>query len=233
MRGFIKKKRKKGFTLIEMMISIFIFALMMTAVAGIFARHIIAYKQTRLMANDLENAQFALNYLAKTLRTASIVGSGTGLAKGSTLIDRDQNGYGDDFWSTPIGEGTVSGGNVGAEDGLIIYDFSQEACMLFIFRDETYSEDYPHPALWVEMQTGIVGVDNIEECLDPTNWDRGGANNASDICKETSDCQYREERLTTGSVKGSFEAAPTRYMDHVGSRSTDTMGRATIAMQVI
>lgn len=213
-------RKNKGFTLIEMMVSIFIFAIMMTAISGIFARQISSYKQTRLMAGDLENAQFALNYIAKTLRTASIIGEGTSSSTGTgngLLIERNQNGYEDDFWSTSIDDGK----------GLIVYDFSQEACIIFTFRDSPH-EGYQYPALWMESQTGVVGIDDIEACLDAVNWDH----NDDAVCTMP-DCAYKEQRLTTGSVTGEFMAAPTRYMDHVGSRSTDTIGRATISMEII
>jgi len=211
-------KKNKGFTLIEMMVSIFIFAIMMTSIAGIFARQISSYKKTRIMANDLENAQFALNYIAKTLRTSSIIGEGTS-AGGTALLDKQQNGaeWENDFWATPINE----------DKGLIVYDFSQEACIIFTFRDSAH-KGYEYPALWMESQTGVVGINDIEDCLNATNWDH----NNDAVCTMP-DCAYKDQRLTTGSVTGKFMVAPTRYMDHVGSRSTDTIGRATVSMEVV
>ncbi len=221
-----KNKTKKGFTLIEMMISIFIFAIMMTSIAGIFARQISSYKQTRIMANDLENAQFALNYIAKTLRTASILGQGSS-AGGEMFIDYDPNGTEDqdwltDFWAKPVDNGK----------GLIVYDFSQEACIIFTFRDSTYTptggDTYGHPALWMESQTGTVGINDIEKCLLAEKWDN---NNACSL--NSSNCEYKEQRLTTGEVTGKFYVAPTRYRDFKDSRGTDVIGRATVAMSVV
>jgi prepilin-type N-terminal cleavage/methylation domain-containing protein len=220
-----KNKTKKGFTLIEMMISIFIFAIMMTSIVGIFARQISSYKQTRIMANDLENAQFALNYIAKTLRTASILGQGSSTGSGGTVFldyATAPNEWTNDFWATPVDK----------EKGLIVYDFSQEACIIFTFRDSTYTptggDTYGHPALWMESQTGTVGINDIEKCLLAEKWDN---NNACSL--NSSNCEYKEQRLTTGEVTGNFYVAPTRYRDFKDSRGTDVMGRATVAMSVV
>ena len=205
-------KTKKGFTLVEMMVSIFVFAIMMTAIAGIFARQISSYKQTRIMANDLENAQFALNYIAKTLRTSSIIGKGSS-SGGTSLLDyrTSPQKWLDDFWSTSVD--STNG------QGLIVYDFSQEACIIFTFRNS--NETYAHKALWIETMVGVVPIDNIEMCLDADTWSNASAANK------------KEQRLTTGEVTGSFKVAPTRYRDVRNSRGTDVIGRATVLMEVV
>ncbi|MEA3323384.1 MAG: prepilin-type N-terminal cleavage/methylation domain-containing protein, partial [Patescibacteria group bacterium] len=202
-------KNKKGFTLIEVIVSIFIFAIMMTSISGIFARQISSYKQTRIMANDLENAQFALNYVAKTLRTSSIIGYGIGNGY-TNLMDEIESGPNntDDFFSKKLDPNA----------SLIIYDFSQEACVKFTFKNAIPNK-YAHPALWMESQSS-VGIQDIQECVNPNTWSQNLGT-------------LKDQRLTTGEVTGTFKIAPTRYQDVVGSRTTDTMGRATVSMKVV
>jgi len=65
-------KKKKGFSLLEVMISIFIFSIMMVSVSMTFASLFKNYKNTKKIQQNLENAQFAMNTMAKSLRTSSI-----------------------------------------------------------------------------------------------------------------------------------------------------------------
>ena len=212
-KDFVKNKNdksldlgrtQKGFTLVEMMVSVFIFMIIMTAIVGVFARQINAQKKARIMEGDLENAQFALNYISKTLRTATIIGVDTG-AGGVDLRDLLQSSGEDDFYLYPVN----------ATNGFVVYDFSQEACIRFTFR-ENYNE-YDSSALWMESQSS-VGVNEIDSCILEAVWQHNDT--------------YKDQRLTSGNVTGTFMVAPTRYKDHKNSRSTDTMGRATISMKV-
>ncbi len=214
----IKKKffkKRKGFTLIEMMISIFIFAIIMTSVASIFAKQVSVYKKARIIESDLENAQFALNYVSKTLRTSSVIGyADKGGAASVDLVSdvfRQDANDDNDFYlvKMPVNR------------GLLVYDFSQEACVIFTFRADA-SEDYTLPSLWVETQQkplDSIGGD-IKKCLDSVEWSTGNPT------------EYKNQRLTSGNVVGSFQVSPTRYMDEVGSRNTDTIGRAVISIKI-
>ena len=74
---FCNKKRLRGFTLVEIMMSLFIFLMIMTAASNIFVEAFQGYRNTRAVQRDLENAQFLLTSLAKELRTSSIVSPGT------------------------------------------------------------------------------------------------------------------------------------------------------------
>lgn len=67
-----KRQQKKAFTLIELMISVFIFLLIMTATVTIFTREITAYRVARETQKNLENAQFTLNFMSKVLRTSEV-----------------------------------------------------------------------------------------------------------------------------------------------------------------
>jgi prepilin-type N-terminal cleavage/methylation domain-containing protein len=75
---FINKKRKiffsrkQGFSLLELMIAIFIFSLIMVSSSTFFGRSIQTYKNVRSTQRDLENAQYVMNLMAKTLRTSTI-----------------------------------------------------------------------------------------------------------------------------------------------------------------
>lgn len=72
-----KKNRKilKGFTLVEMVVSVGLFAVMSTVIAGIFSSGFSSYKGSREVQRDVESVQFAINTMAKHLRTSSVVSS--------------------------------------------------------------------------------------------------------------------------------------------------------------
>lgn len=63
---------KKGFTLIEVVVALFVFTLLMSSVAGIFSGTFSGYMAARSSQRDTENAQYAINAMAKELRTSSI-----------------------------------------------------------------------------------------------------------------------------------------------------------------
>ncbi len=197
-------KKRKGFTLIELMVSIFIFLIIMTAIVAIFARQIQAYRHARVSQGDLENAQFAMNYIAKTLRTATVLGeNNTDLRDAVQFEDADFAKY-----------------KIESSNKLVLYDFSQELCMRFFFATGNGAHpytDHGDQALWVESVEG-VGFDQIEECLSDITYDGP---------------TYKYERLTSGDVTGTFWIAPTRYEDQLGSKRTDTIGRVTIGMSVL
>ncbi len=67
---------RKGFTLVEAVISLFVFMLIMLSLSSTFVKSFTGYKNTRAVQKDAENAQFALNLMAKELRTSTIVSSG-------------------------------------------------------------------------------------------------------------------------------------------------------------
>jgi len=91
--GWLKARKTsalaKGFTLIEMMIAIFIFSLMMIAVTEIFSSSFGGYGNARNIQKDLEDAQFVMGQIAKTLRTSSIVNIGG--SSEITVYDYSQN----------------------------------------------------------------------------------------------------------------------------------------------
>lgn len=69
------KKSWRGFTLIEVMVSLFTFLIIMMSLSQIFSQSFAAYKNAKAVQRDVESAQYALNILAKELRTSTIVSS--------------------------------------------------------------------------------------------------------------------------------------------------------------
>jgi prepilin-type N-terminal cleavage/methylation domain-containing protein len=68
----IKTASKKGFSLVEVLMAIFIFSLLVTMVSGSFASFFKVYLSQKKSQNDLENAQYALNLMEKTIRTSVV-----------------------------------------------------------------------------------------------------------------------------------------------------------------
>lgn len=65
--------KAKGFTFLEVIVAVFIFALMMVAATAIFAKAMKAYSNTKVIQRDMESAQYAMNLMAKTIRTSSVI----------------------------------------------------------------------------------------------------------------------------------------------------------------
>ncbi len=70
---FFSSKKARGFTLIEVLVSLFVFSLMMAAVSQIFATAFSGYRSTRAIQQDIDNTQYSINVIAKELRTSSVV----------------------------------------------------------------------------------------------------------------------------------------------------------------
>ncbi|MBP9751239.1 MAG: prepilin-type N-terminal cleavage/methylation domain-containing protein [Candidatus Moranbacteria bacterium] len=77
-------KTKKGFTLMEMIISMAVLVIMSTALAGAFSSGFSTFGSSRELQRNLENAQYALNTIEKFLRTSTVL-SGDGTA-GNPLV---------------------------------------------------------------------------------------------------------------------------------------------------
>jgi prepilin-type N-terminal cleavage/methylation domain-containing protein len=73
---------KKGYTFLEVMISVAIFLIMTAAISKSFVSGFSTYRDSRMIQKDLETAQFAMNTLAKSLRTSSVVRTTTAAGSG-------------------------------------------------------------------------------------------------------------------------------------------------------
>jgi len=65
----------RGYTLIEVLVALFVFLIIMTELSQTFTQSFASYKRTKAVQRDVANSQFALNLMAKELRTSSIVSS--------------------------------------------------------------------------------------------------------------------------------------------------------------
>lgn len=103
-------KNKKGYSFLEILISVFIFVVLMASFTFVFIRFFSSYKSTKAIQRNLENAQYAMNLIAKTLRTSSVIYCGIGTDKACA--------------SSPYLATRV-------------FDYSQEKCIAYIFGDST------------------------------------------------------------------------------------------------
>ncbi|MCA9365225.1 MAG: type II secretion system protein, partial [Candidatus Moranbacteria bacterium] len=85
-----KQKNKKGISLLEVIIATAVFVVIMTAVASIFARYSGSFRDARAIQNNMEEAQFAMNLIAKTLRTSTVKNFGSA-GKSITVFDYSQS----------------------------------------------------------------------------------------------------------------------------------------------
>lgn len=69
----MKIKKQKGFSLLELLVAIFIFSVAVLVASIVFARSMQTYRNSNNIQNNLENAQFALNLMAKIIRQGQAV----------------------------------------------------------------------------------------------------------------------------------------------------------------
>lgn len=84
--------QNKGFTLIEMIVSIFIFSLIITTAIAAFASMTRARKQAAAVQQNMEDARYVLEQMAKTLRTSKILSpAANGTTTDLKAFDYSQN----------------------------------------------------------------------------------------------------------------------------------------------
>ena len=90
---FLKKhqarRRMRGFTLLEVAVSLSVFTLVLASVAQIFGSAFSGYRSTRNVQHDIENVQYTVNVIAKELRTGSVV-SASGNQSAIKFYDHSQ-----------------------------------------------------------------------------------------------------------------------------------------------
>jgi prepilin-type N-terminal cleavage/methylation domain-containing protein len=72
-RNSIQLKKQRGFSLIEVMVSLFIFSIIMVSTSQIFTQAFAGHRYAKNLQRDIENAQFLSGILSKELRTSTIV----------------------------------------------------------------------------------------------------------------------------------------------------------------
>ena len=70
------KNNKKGFTLVEVIIAMGIFVLVMSSSTVIFSSAFNSYREARNILESVESSQYAMNIMAKTFRTSSVMSGG-------------------------------------------------------------------------------------------------------------------------------------------------------------
>lgn len=78
---------RRGFSLIETLIAIFVFSLAMAMVVGAFSSFYKTYVNSKKIQRDVESAQYAMNLMAKTLRTSSVVAVNASPMTAATTFD--------------------------------------------------------------------------------------------------------------------------------------------------
>lgn len=86
----MKNRKLRGFTLVEMIVAVAVFSVMMAVVAGAFSSGAITYRSSRELQKNVESAQYAMNTMAKHLRTSTIV-SGAGTTGNVRFYDYSSN----------------------------------------------------------------------------------------------------------------------------------------------
>ncbi|MEI8343742.1 MAG: prepilin-type N-terminal cleavage/methylation domain-containing protein [Candidatus Moraniibacteriota bacterium] len=71
-RGRICLSTKKGFTLLETLIAVLLFSFISVMVSGVFATFLKNYTESKKTLQGVEGAQFAMNLMAKTIRTSDV-----------------------------------------------------------------------------------------------------------------------------------------------------------------
>ena len=66
-------KKEKAFTLVEVVVAMFIFVIVVVGSTTIFASIFKAYQTSKHLQSNLENAQYAMSLMSKTFRTSSVV----------------------------------------------------------------------------------------------------------------------------------------------------------------
>lgn len=87
-----KKNSCKGFTLIELVVAIFIFSIILVGVLTISVSVLNSYQKAKAIKTVKENAEFALSSIAKDVRMGKIESADTGAGKSDTFeITRNRN----------------------------------------------------------------------------------------------------------------------------------------------
>ena len=74
---FKLSRKNKGFSLVEILIAIFVFSITMVMLTGSFAGFYKNYLNAKRMQKNIENAQYVMNSMAKIIRTSKVDASTT------------------------------------------------------------------------------------------------------------------------------------------------------------
>lgn len=66
------KKNRNGFTLVETLVAVLVFSLTAVMLSGAFSGFLKTYNEAKRIQKGVESAQYALNLMAKTIRTSFV-----------------------------------------------------------------------------------------------------------------------------------------------------------------
>lgn len=87
----LHKHDRKGFSLLEVIVALSIFTLIVTSLTRVAGSSFSGYTKARQFQQDLENAGFAMDNMAKVLRTSTVLSSANGTATTIQAFDYSQN----------------------------------------------------------------------------------------------------------------------------------------------
>lgn len=95
MKKMLKKfKESGGFTLIEILVAIFVFSLIAVSIVAVFVSSTAAYQKARAIKTVKENAEFSLSSIAKDVRMGKIEKNSSyssGSRKSAFMVTRNRN----------------------------------------------------------------------------------------------------------------------------------------------
>lgn len=97
MQNFDSKKIlavRSGMSFVEAIMGIFIFGVLMIAVTNIFASSFNGYKKSEKMARNIEDAQYAIGVMTKSLRTSQIISPSGSFTNAKTITAYDYSEVG-------------------------------------------------------------------------------------------------------------------------------------------
>ncbi len=99
----MKHTPHRGYTLIELIVSVGLFALVMTLAAGAYLTIIGINRQAQGIASGIDNLSFALETMTRTIRTGTTYGcpvAGTDCSGGPTFSVKNSSGTTESYTST-------------------------------------------------------------------------------------------------------------------------------------
>ena len=66
-------QKYRGFSFVELVVAIFIFTLVMITMSSTYGKFFVAQKKTRAVQQNAEDARFAMELIAKSLRTSKVL----------------------------------------------------------------------------------------------------------------------------------------------------------------
>lgn len=79
-------QKEGGFTLVETLLAMLLFALIVVMVSGTFVAFLKNYATIRNAQRSTESAQFAMNLMAKTIRTSQVLDTGESIAQNQIFL---------------------------------------------------------------------------------------------------------------------------------------------------